>query len=309
MKNGELIFSEVKAIANEKNCGKGAALRNGFQFATGDYVAVQDADMEYDPNDLKRLIMPLIENNADVVFGSRFLSHDVHRVLYFWHYMGNRFLTLLSNMFTDINLTDMETCYKVFRREVIQNIQIQENRFGFEPEIVAKVSHKNLRLYEMGISYHGRTYEEGKKIGVKDGFRALYCILKYNAYKNPMPIQFLLYLFIGFTAACVNWSVFGMLHSLDLSMHISVPVAFIVAAIVNYLLCIMVLFRHKARWDSFTEIFVYAVVVISICMIDLICTKSLYQMGFPAIYSKITASLLVLVLNYLGRRLFVFPER
>jgi putative flippase GtrA len=235
--------------------------------------------MEYDPNDLKRLIVPLIENNADVVFGSRFLSHGVHRVLYFWHYMGNRFLTFLSNMFTDINLTDMETCYKVFRREVIQNIQIQENRFGFEPEIVAKVAHKNLRLYEMGISYHGRTYEEGKKIGVKDGFRALYCILKYNAYKNPMPIQFLLYLFIGFTAACVNWTTFGMLHSLDLSMHISVPVAFIVAAIVNYLLCIMVLFRHKARWDTMSEIFVYAVVVISICMIDLICTKSLYQMG------------------------------
>jgi putative flippase GtrA len=157
---------------------------------------------------------------------------------------------------------------------------------------------------------HSNTVIIPNKIAqVKDGFRALYCILKYNAYKNPMPIQFLLYLFIGFIAACVNWGIFGMLHSLDLSMHISVPVAFIVAAIVNYLLCIMVLFRHKARWDSFTEIFVYAVVVISICIIDLICTQSLYQMGLSAIYSKITASLLVLVLNYLGRRLFVFPER
>jgi glycosyltransferase involved in cell wall biosynthesis len=145
--------TEVTVLHHEKNMGKGAALRNGFALASGDFVAVQDADLEYDPIDLKRLLIPLINDNADVVFGSRFLSTGAHRVLYFWHYMGNRFLTFLSNMFTDLNLTDMETCYKVFRREVIQNINIEEDRFGFEPEIVAKVAHMRLRIYEMGISY------------------------------------------------------------------------------------------------------------------------------------------------------------
>ena len=152
--------------------------------ATGDFVAVQDADLEYDPNDLKRLIVPLIEDKADVVLGSRFLSAGAHRVLYFWHYLGNRFLTFLSNMFTDLNLTDMERCYKVFRKDVIQAIDIKENRFGFEPEIVAKVAQMRLRIFEMGISYYGRTYSEGKKIGWKDGFRAIYAILKYNLWKR-----------------------------------------------------------------------------------------------------------------------------
>lgn len=145
----------------------------------------------------------MINNDADVVLGSRFLSSGAHRVLYFWHYLGNRFLTFLSNIFTDLNLTDIETCYKIFRREVIQNIEIKENRFGFEPEIVAKVSQLHLRIYEVGISYHGRTYDEGKKIGYKDGFRALYCILRYNAPKTPIPIQLMLYLFIVGTAAVV----------------------------------------------------------------------------------------------------------
>ncbi len=171
--------------------GRGAALRTGFQNATGDFVAVQDADLESDPQDLKRLLGPLKDGIADVVFGSRFVSHGTHRVLYFWHYLGNAVLTFLSNMFTDLNLTDMETCYKVFRRNVIQAITIEEDRFGVEPELVAKVAQKRLRIYEMGISYYGRTYEEGKKIGVKDGFSALYCIFHYNAHRAPLPIQFL----------------------------------------------------------------------------------------------------------------------
>ena len=151
----ESKHSEILVLHHEKNQGKGAALRTGFQKAIGDFVAVQDADLEYDPMDLKRLLVPLINGDADVVFGSRFLSYGVHRVLYFWHYLGNRFLTFMSNMFTDLNLTDMETCYKVFRREVIQGIQIRENRFGFEPEIVAKVAQMRLRIFEMGISYYG----------------------------------------------------------------------------------------------------------------------------------------------------------
>lgn len=156
-------YRNIKLFKHEKNQGKGAALRTGFKEATGDYVAVQDADLEYDPNDLKRLVRPLCEGKADVVLGSRFASGECHRVLFFWHSMGNKFLTFLSNMFTDLNLTDMETCYKVFKRKIIQSIEIEENRFGFEPEIVAKIASLRLRIYEMGISYSGRTYEEGKK--------------------------------------------------------------------------------------------------------------------------------------------------
>jgi len=174
---------KVTVIQHDKNQGKGAALQTGFKNATGDFIAIQDADLEYDPNDILRLLEPLLSNEADVVFGSRFLPHGPHRVLYFWHSFGNRFLTLISNMFTNLNLTDMEVCYKVFRREVIQNITLEEKRFGFEPEITAKVARSGCRIYEVGISYYGRTYEEGKKIGWKDGIRALWCILKYNLWK------------------------------------------------------------------------------------------------------------------------------
>ena len=167
-------------VLHERNRGKGAALRSGFAVATGDAVIVQDADLEYDPVEYPKLLAPIAEGRADVVYGSRFMGGAPHRVLYFWHSVGNAFLTLLSNMFTDLNLTDMETCYKVFRREVIQSIRIEEDRFGFEPEVTAKVARLGCRVYEVGISYYGRTYAEGKKIGYRDGFRAIYCILKYN---------------------------------------------------------------------------------------------------------------------------------
>lgn len=178
-------YTNVKIFHHEINQGKGAALRTGFSKATGDAVVVQDADLEYDPQDLKELVRPLQSGEADVVLGSRFQSHRVRRVIYFWHTVANKLLTFASNMFTNLNLTDMETCYKLFRREIIQAIPIEENRFGFEPEIVAKIAHfrlngERLRIYEVGISYHGRTYAEGKKIGLKDAFRAVYCILKYN---------------------------------------------------------------------------------------------------------------------------------
>jgi len=163
-----------------RNEGKGAALRTGISLATAPYVIIQDADLEYDPSEYPILLQPLLENRADVVFGSRFMGGRPHRVLYFWHSVGNAVLTLLSNMFTNLNITDMETCYKAFRREIIQSIRIEENRFGFEPEITAKVAKLGVRIFEVGISYYGRTYAEGKKIGWKDGLSALRCILKYN---------------------------------------------------------------------------------------------------------------------------------
>ena len=174
----------AKVIYHEINQGKGAALRTGITGATGDVVIIQDADMEYDPNEYPKLVEPIAKGKADVVFGSRFAGGDAHRVVYYWHRIGNGLLTLLSNMFTNLNLTDMETCYKVFKREIIQSIQIEENRFGFEPEITAKIAKiPEIRIYEVGISYYGRTYAEGKKIGWKDGFRAIYCILKYNLFR------------------------------------------------------------------------------------------------------------------------------
>lgn len=178
------IEKEVdKVFYHERNLGKGAAVRTGVKYATGDIIIIQDADLEYDPNEYSKIIAPIVQDRADVVFGSRFIGGERHRTLYFWHRVGNGILTFLSNMLTNLNLTDIETCYKAFRREIIQSIEIEENGFGFEPEITAKVAKKECRIYEVGISYYGRTYTEGKKINWEDGLWAVYCIVKYNLFR------------------------------------------------------------------------------------------------------------------------------
>lgn len=300
--------SNIRVVAHSRNRGKGAALRTGFKEATGDFVAVQDADLEYDPCDLRRLVEPLIDDTADVVFGSRFRSSSMSRVLFFWHYVGNRLLTLFSNMFTDLNLSDMETGYKVFRRELIQGLDLQEDRFGFEPEVVAKLAAQRPRVYEMGISYRGRTYEEGKKIGWRDGLRAVYCVFRYSAHQAAWPMQFLIYLGIGTLSAIVNLVIFAVAMQSGASVLFAAPLAFVLAAVFNYLICILFLFRHKARWNSATEVLIYVAVVATVGVADLTITEGLVATGLDPLLAKAAAAVACFVLNFVGRKLFVFPE-
>lgn len=305
----ETSNNNIQVFRHEKNKGKGAALKTGFARATGDFIAIHDADLEYDPNDLKRLLGPLLEDKADVVVGSRFLSPGAHRVLYFWHSVANKTLTLLSNMLTDLNLTDMECCYKLFRSDVIKSIDLKENRFGFEPEIIAKVAHQRLRIYEMALSYDGRTYAEGKKIGWKDAVRAIYCILHYNLPYCPPYVQFFFYVLVGATAALVNMAAFLSMYSVGIQVEISAPLAFVLAAAVNYLLSITFVFRDKPKRRLISELMLYSLVVVIMAALDLGLTKQLLSLGFSPGLSKGVATVAALVLNYATRRYLVFPSK
>lgn len=302
-------YKEIVVLQHEKNQGKGGALQTGFARATGDFVGVHDADLEYDPMDLRQLLVPLVDGRADAVLGSRYLAaNDTRRVLYFYHTMINKGLTFLSNMFTDLDLTDMETCYKVYKRELIQSFDLKEKRFGIEPEMVSNLAHSKARVYERGISYDGRTYEEGKKIGWKDGVRALYCLFHYNAHCAPLPLQILIYFFIGAMAAIVN-AISFLAFLPVMSIATAAMLAFIIAAGVNYWLCIKILFRHKARWSAPGELFIYGLSVSILCGVDVGITISVINLGASALGAKLIATGIGFVLNFFARKVFVFPEK
>jgi glycosyltransferase involved in cell wall biosynthesis len=301
--------AEIMVLHHEVNRGKGAALRSGFQHATGDFVGIQDADLEYEPLEYLNLLVPLLQNEADVVFGSRYLRPGKRKVLYFWHSWMNKTLTFISNMMTNLDISDMETCYKLFRREIIQSIELKENRFGFEPEVVAKIAQRHCRVWEVAISYKPRSFEEGKKIGWKDGVRALYCILHYSAHTAQLPMQLLLYLFIGGVSAVGNLVFFSLLFAARVEMALAVVLAFAGAALVNYLLCIAILFRHKARWNTAGEIFMYLLTLAIMGAFDVGITMSLAGWGMSPLWSKTLATGFGFIGNFLLRKYLVFPEK
>ncbi|GHV24375.1 hypothetical protein FACS189498_1440 [Spirochaetia bacterium] len=302
---------KIRFLRHEKNRGKGAALKTGLLHASGDYVGIQDADTEYNPAEYIAMLEPLLDGRADVVYGSRYLRPDTRRVLYFWHTWMNKTLTAVSNMFTNLDITDMETCYKLFRRETIRKIAplLKEERFGFEPEVTALVSQGGYRVYECAISYNPRTYEEGKKIGWKDGVHALYCILHYGAHTAPFPMQFLLYLFIGGISLIVNMIVFACSLQAGLTMLYAIGAAFAVAALCNYLLCIAILFRHKARWNTAGEALAYIVSVAFMGLIDYGVTSALIMVLTKPVWAKFWSSIVGFIGNFLLRRLLVFPDK
>jgi len=306
---------EIRVLRHETNKGKGAALRSGFEAATGDFIGVQDADLEYNPMQYIHLVNTSIEHNADVVYGSRYLRPSAkRRVLYFWHTWMNRSLTFVSNMCSNLDITDMETCYKLFKKDIIKKIAptLRENRFGFEPEITAKIGQAGVKVYECAIEYNPRSYEEGKKIGWKDGVHALYCILRYSANKAPVPVQLLLYFFIGLFSLFINVFCYAIFEYTGMpkinGINTGIVLAYILSTFTNYLLCIAILFRHKARWSSGGELTVYMLTVIFMGFVDYGLMWSFTAIGLNTIFSKTLAAGLGFILNFALRRNIVFAE-
>ncbi|ATH06682.1 hypothetical protein BIY24_01625 [Halobacteriovorax marinus] len=301
-------YKNIKVCHHKVNQGKGAALRTGFLEATGDFVGIQDADEEYDPSQYHILLNEIFTHDADVVFGSRYLRPESRRVLYFWHTCMNKGLTFAANMFTNLDITDMETCYKLFKSEVIREIapKLKENRFGFEPEVTVHVSRGDYRVHECAITYNPRSYEEGKKIGWKDGVRALYCILHYGAPYAPLPMQLLLYFIIGGICAVLNLCLFTAFTYNNVELTTAILSSFILAAVANYFLCISILFRHKARWTSIGEISAYVFTLIAMGLFDYFATIGLIGIGFGIALSRVTTVALGLVGNFLFRKFLVF---
>lgn len=302
------LHPEISLYRHQTNMGKGAALRSGFMKASKAYVGIQDADMEYDPLSYLELLRPLENNQADIVYGSRYLKTSPRRVLNFWHSFMNRSLTTFSNLFTNLDITDMETCYKLFRRDVIQKLapQLKENRFGFEPEITCLIARENCRVYELAIDYNPRSYTEGKKIGWKDGVAALYCILHYGAPYSPAPMQFIIYFFIGAFCAVFNIALFAILLAIKLSITPAVIIAFILAALLNYLLCLALLFRHKSRWSAPIEFISYILVVAIMGAADVSMTLGFSWLGFAPVLSKTFSTIIGFFGNFLLRKYIVF---
>ena len=299
----------VRATALEVNRGKGAALRVGFTAAKGDFVAIQDADLEYDPRDLKRMIDHLREKGADVVVGSRFLDGDIRSAPSIWHSLGNRIITRLSNLLTGLNLTDVEVCYKVFRREALEGIELRENRFGIEPELIAKIAERRLRFSEIGISYSPRTYREGKKIGIADGVRALYCIFYYNAYRAPILPQLILFLLFGAVGILLDVSSFAFMRNAGVETPRSIMIAFLISASYQVGLANPLLFRKESRWKQALEPVVHGVGLIVAAAVDFSIFGVLNTLDVPPEPAKTLAILAALLGLFFYYRFILFSPK
>lgn len=297
-------YPEITVLNHLRNRGKGAAVRTGLTIACGEFIAVQDADLEYDPKELKRLLLPLISGEADIVLGSRFLSRPGGRVLSFWHTLGNRILTLVSNIFTDLNLTDMGTCYKVFRKSVVDKIELSENRFGFDAEIIAKTAHHKEKFFELGISYSPRGYEQGKKIRIRDGISLVTGMVRHSSETAPSPVRLGLYTVAWVLLMLCNLSCFKLFTLTGASIPASAAVAFSLTTILNHLLFCRVPAGSRTGGNI-----LYFLVLVLLCLLDMECTLFLGREGFTLYTSKLFPALLVQFISFRATPLLLCPGK